>query len=61
MKTIKEVYKINIIFVLMITLNFILTSTFSVKFSLIGILGWAAALINCTIYGGKFNESIESI
>ena len=61
MNEIKDIDKLNIIFVLMTALNFILATTVSVNFPLVGIFGWAATLMNCAIFGGKCNEGVESI
>lgn len=61
MKKIKEIDKLNIIFVLMTALNFILATIVSVNFPLVGVLGWAVTLMNCTFCGGKHDEGVESI
>ena len=61
MKKIKKIDKLNIIFVLMTALNFILATTVSMSFPLVGFFGWAATLMNCAIFGGKCDECAESI
>lgn len=61
MKKIKDIDKLNIIFVLMTALNFILATIVSVNFPLVGIFGWAVTLMNCAFCGGKSDEGSEFI
>lgn len=56
----ENIDKLNLAFVMMTLLNFILAAIVAINHPYVGLFGWAASLVNCAICGGD-NGSAKSV